>query len=248
MKPIKALVACSLLGTLWLASCSSDSKKQVQIPPEGDAGDAGAAPIIGAAGSSEGGAAGAVQVPSAGAGGELSLGGEGGAGGATPVCFAELPDALPSEGGASSMTHAEYSCPSLLTALAPTYDTANGSINLDLSPLVGTPVSGDYTYFYGYGTDGTTIDCGDNVAQVIDGHAVLPVNTSEHVVQFIELTALKLADQCGNDAQLSIPSPNPTSTDCIKLRFTPGSTEEEPWNIECYEGSCYKPTCVEFQD
>jgi hypothetical protein len=244
MKPIKALVACSLLGTLWLASCSSDSKKQVQIPPEGDAGDAGAAPIIGAAGSSQGGAAGAVEVPSAGAAGELAMGGEGGAGGADPVCFSELPDVLQGEGGASSAHNAEYNCPSVLAALAPTYDQANGSVNFDLSPLVGAPASGDYTYFYRYdNADGTTLDCGDNVVQVIAGHAVLPINTAGHAPLQIEVTALRLADQCGFEATLDTTGNSGT---CFNLRFGPGETEADPWTVECYEGSCYAATCADY--
>jgi len=245
MKHTQAVIACSLLGSLWLASCSSSTKKDVI--PQGEAGAAGeSAGGAGGESTAVGGEAGATV---AGAGGE-SLGGQGGEGGAPPVCFNDLNELLagapglePGAGGAGSAIHAKYSCETVKALLSPTYDAANNSVKLDAS-LLGPAVSGDYTYYYdAFDGETSVFTCGEGLIQTTGTQLTLPVDASGVANGFL-FTALKLTDGCGNDAELSTPSE--TSTDfCFNLRLRQG--EGEAWFVDCEEGSC-QPTCAEFND
>ncbi len=260
MKPTHALIACSLLGSVWLASCGGSNKKSA--PPLGDAGEAGevsggaaGAPAQGGEAGEKGGAAPITDAGAAGEGGTPSEGGAGGAGGeggAPLACFsADIAAAGATgfdvgEGGASGVLQLGITCHAAASTLAPAYDPLTKRVTLDVSAL-GAPVKGKFTYFYEYeysNGDGmmTAANCKDDAAlQVVDGKVVLPLETQDTPTQ-VTITALEAQDQCGNEAVLDVAST--TTTLCFNLRFT---NNDGDWQVDCFEGNCY-PTCAVFQD
>ena len=250
MKPTRAFLACSLLGTLWLASCSGDNKKAVL--PAGDAGEggeaagsAGAPAESGAGGSPSAGEAGAGVAGAAGETGQGGASGQAGAGGALACFNAGIAAAGTSgfdlgEGGAPGAVHLQFSCETLKGALTPTYDPIAGTVTLDATQL-GPVTSGTFTYFYDWNNgDGTSIDCGDKAVQVADSKLVLPIATTHDPLQ-IRVTALAAQDECGNDAVLS-PVSETNSNFCFNLTFF---DNEGTWQVDCFEGNCY-PTCAVY--
>ena len=258
MKPIRALITWSLLGSLWLAACSGSNKKRV-LTPEADAGAAGESggtsgvlagaagvpnPEAGAAGTMIGGSAGALggSAGEGGAAGGLPSGYQGGEAGTPAVCLNDLLEA-PAEAGAGGGTslnlgttlHAVYRCDSLLAALSPTYDGATGKLALDTAPL-GPRGGGDFSFYYEY-SDGQNNLEGCNTSQVSPGNQPLqlaldpPPLTSD-----IYITALQLQGECGDDATLLTEGANGT---CFSLRL---HDVEGSWQIDCYEGGCF-PAC-----
>jgi hypothetical protein len=76
------------------------------------------------------------------------------------------------------------------------------------------------------------------VAQPIGTQVLLPINTATQIPIQIELSALKLQDQCGDDAALDTAGQAGT---CFNLTFAPnGGT------VDCFEGSCHPATCADY--
>ena len=244
MKISRAFLVCSLLGTLWLASCSSSTKKPT--PPPGDAGAAGETAAAGATGepTTQAGAGGDAGAPSAaGAAGELvSLGGQAGEGGAPPECFNQLDSAQStSEAGAAGNgpIASSYKCPALLDSLSPVFDPANGTLKLD-GTLLGPAVHGVYTVFYKQLVgESQQVGCFDDLVQSLGTQLTLPITVDANAYA-IEVTAFSVVDQCGNEAALSTTG----SDGCVNLHLTPN--DDDTWSVTCGSGTCHTTTCAEY--
>jgi len=244
MKPAQALVACSILGVVYVTACGSSEDKKAL--PEGDAGasgqDAGGqggAPPIPAAG--EGGLGGVPAQPGGAAGepaqggqGGAPAGGQGGAGGQPPECF-ELVDenaagaSAGGAGGESFVPALRFSCHDLTGY----YDVASRKLVIQSLPGMELTVGGEFGANYGYLVDTAQASACTNGTVTHSGTTLELSVDWEGDPTYLRIPTFSVVDACGTTVQMDTGSQ--FEGFCWGIDAAP-SDNAEMWAIDCYEG------------